>query len=195
MFRDLLSMLLGVAVALVLGIGSAVWATNRLPFVGVMEVDGWSANTTLGGNSPDPYSQAHYARSGGLPLAAAEGLTFLRRADDDGDTLDANCTYVIAGNTPVARRWTLEVLHGGLPEAPGEDGLPRALHSHGIIRAADGSFTIRAAPVPQPGNWLFAGRSGSYTLALSLYDTSVASDTGLVELSMPSVRRRECGNG
>lgn len=195
MIRDLSTLLFGAAVALLLGIVSAVWATARYPLLGELEINGWNANPSVGANSPDPYSQAFFARSGGLPLAAAEGLAFVRGSDDDGDALNARCTYAVEGDTPGARLWTLTVLRDGEPVQPPETGIPVTLHSGAILRFRDGDFDIRIAPLPQPGNWLYAGASGPFQLALSLYDTSIASDTGLSDLRMPAISKLGCVNG
>ncbi|MCI5073527.1 DUF1214 domain-containing protein [Oricola sp.] len=194
MIRDLSTFLYGVALALVLGIGSATWATGNLPFLGTLAINDWHANPAIGTNNPDPYSQAYFSRSGGLPLAAAEGLAFVRRIDDDGETLNARCTYVIEGDTPGARLWTLYVLRDDAPLASPREGVPVALHSGSILRFRDGDFDIRIAPLPQPRNWLFAGASGPFALALSLYDTAIGSDTGLADLRMPAVRKLGCVN-
>jgi len=195
MIRDLLALLYGTALALGVGVASAVWATNQLPALGALDIDGWSANPGIGEANPDPYSQAYFSRSGGLPLAAAEGLAFIRRSDDNGEPLDATCVYAVIGDTPGARRWTLQILRDGLPYVAGDPATPVATHSRGILRQPDGSFDIRIARLPQSGNWLYAGPSGPFALTLSLYDTAVASDTGLSELHMPSIRRLECARG
>lgn len=195
MIRELLSFLYGVALALGVGIASVVWATNQLPLLGKLEIDSWSANPGVGAEEADPYSQAYFSRSGGLPLAASEGLAFIRRVDDTGRPLDATCTYALTGDTPGARRWTLQVLRGGLPYAAETPALPVATHSRGIIRRPDGTFDIRIARLPQPGNWIYPGPSGPFALTLSLYDTAIASDTGLSDVAMPSIRRLECSRG
>jgi hypothetical protein len=195
MIRDLFTLIYGVVLALGLGIASAVWATNQLPALGELTIDGWSANPGIGGDDPDPYSLAYFSRSGGLPLAAAEGLAFIRRTDDNGDPLDATCIYAVGGETPGARRWTLQVLRGGLPYSVENPAIPVAAHSRGVLRLPDGSFDIRIARLPQSGNWIYAGPSGPFALTLSLYDTAVASNTGLSEMHMPSIRRLECARG
>lgn len=195
MIRDLLALLYGTALALGLGVASAVWATNQLPALGALNIDGWSANPGIGEANPDPYSQAYFSRSGGLPLAAAEGLAFSRHLDDNGDLLDATCVYAVTGDTPVARRWTLQVLRDGRPYTTGKPAIPVAVHSRSILRRPDGSFDIRIGRLPQAGNWLFAGSSGSFGLELSLYDTAVASSTGLSELHMPAIRKLGCARG
>ncbi|MAS03252.1 MAG: DUF1214 domain-containing protein [Ahrensia sp.] len=192
MIRELSTLLYGVALALVLGIGSAVWATGHYPLFGELEINGWDANPGVGADSPDPYSQAYFARSGGLPLAAAEGVAFVRNADDDGGTLNARCIYAVEGDTPGARLWTLTVLRGGEPLQAPTEGTPVALHSRSILRFRSGDFDIRIAPLPQPGNWLYAGSSGPFALGLSLYDTSIGSDTGLTDLRMPSIKNLGC---
>jgi hypothetical protein len=195
MIRDLFTLLYGVCLALGLGIGSAIWATDRPPVLGELVIGGWAANPGIGGDNPDPYSQAYFSRSGGLPLAAAEGLAFTRRADDGGDMLDAACSYLVEGSTPNARRWTLQVLRDGLPYSTTEEGVPVSAHSLGVLREHGGTFAIRIAAVPQPGNWVYAGPSGAFSLVLSLYDTSVANNTGLNELRMPAVTKLGCANG
>ena len=136
-------------------------------------------------------SQASLFR-GGFDLAAAEGVAFVRNADDNGDTLNARCIYAVDGDTPGARLWTLTVLSGGEPLQPPAEGTPVALHSRSILRFRSGDFDIRIAPLPQPGNWLYAGSSGPFALGLSLYDTSIGSDTGLTDLRMPSIKNLGC---
>ena len=195
MIRELSTLLFSVALALVLGIGSAVWASGQMVLLGELEINDWRASSGIGADSPDPYVQAYYSRSGGLPLAKAEGLAFIRQTDESGDGLNARCTYVIEGDTPGARLWTLYVLRDDAPLDAPEAGIPTALHSGSILRFSDGDFDVRIAPLPQPRNWLYAGASGPFALALSLYDTAIASDTGLSELRMPEVRKLGCTNG
>ncbi|QKV18661.1 DUF1214 domain-containing protein [Oricola thermophila] len=195
MIRDLFVLLYASALALGLGVASAVWATNQLPALSTLEIDGWIANPAVGRSDPDPYSQAYFSRTGGLPLAAAEGLSFIRNADDDGNRLDATCIYAVAGETPAAKRWTLHVMQDGLPLVPDAAGIPTGTHSGGIVRGRDGTFLIRIARLPQPENWIFPGSSGPFALRLTLYDTAVASDTGLSKPHMPAVRKVECARG
>lgn len=195
MIRDLFVLLYASALALGLGVASAVWATNQLPALSTLEIDGWIANPAVGQSDPDPYSQAYFSRTGGLPLAAAEGLSFVRKADDEGNLLDATCIYAVAGETPAAKHWTLHVMKDGLPLATDGAAIPTGTHSGGIVRSRDGTFLIRIARLPQPENWIFPGPSGPFALRLTLYDTAVASDTGLSKLHMPAVRKVECARG
>jgi hypothetical protein len=194
MIRDLFSIVLGVALALALGIYSAVKATEGLPPLGKLQIGAWIAHPSVGGNKPDPYTQAWLSRSGSLPLAAAEGLQFTAENDGTGRALDASCTYSIAGDSPAARRWTLYILRGGIPFTIDTPGIPFTLHSRGVVRSANGSFHISVAPAPQPGNWIYAGPDGPFVLSLTLYDTTIASDTGLSEITMPTVKRERCGD-
>ena len=194
MLRDLLSLAYGSALALVVGIASAVWATDHLPFFGVLKIGDWTAYPSVGRSDPDPYTRAYLARTGALPLATAEGVAFEMHADSDGRPLNAACSYRIAGTTPTARRWTLRIERGGIAFDAGNPALPVALHSRGLLHDTDGDFEIGVSPVPVPGNWLYTGPDGPFSLILTLYDTTIASDVGLTKLTMPEVKFEGCGN-
>ena len=194
MLRELLSYIYGSVLALGLGIASAVWATDHLPFFGEMRIGDWTAYPSVGRADPDPYTRAYLARTGALPLAAAEGIAFEMHADSQGRPLNAACNYNIVGKTPSARRWTLRIERGGLAYDAGDPALPVSLHSRGLLHAQDGTFDIGVSPIPVPGNWLYTGPDGPFSLVLTLYDTTIASDIGLTKLTMPEVRFGGCGN-
>ena len=50
----------------------------------------------------------------------------------------------------------------------------------------------KSGPRTTMRNWLFAGASGPFALALSLYDTSINTDTGLTGLRMPAIKKLGC---
>lgn len=195
MIRDGISIGYAVTLAFILGVSSAVWATAGLPFYGELEVNGWRAHPSVGGDDPDPYSTAFLARSGRFQLAAAEGLQFISREDLDGEALDGACIYLIKGNTPVTRLWTLQVVRDGVPFNSPAHGIPVSTHSQALIRDEDGLFRIVISPTPSPGNWIYAGRDGPFRLILTLYDTAIASSRGLSEVIMPAVERVDCADG
>ena len=194
MVRELLSYVYGSAVALILGIATAVWATERLPFFGELQIGDWTAFPSVGRADPDPYTRAYLARTGALPLAIAEGIAFEMHADSEGRPLNAACHYLIVGKTPTTRRWTIRVERTGPAYDASKPALPVSLHSRGLLHQVDGSLAIRVSPIPEPGNWLYTGPDGPFKLVLTLYDTTIASDIGLTELTMPEVKFEGCGN-
>ncbi|MCO4318357.1 DUF1214 domain-containing protein [Phyllobacterium sp. 21LDTY02-6] len=192
MLRNIALALLAVVIALGGGMASAWYAVNRFEGFGALTVGQWTAHPDAGTPMSDPYAKARAAREGAFPLGSAEGLIFYARADDQGAPLERRCTYKISGHSPNSRFWTLHAADRGLiPIEPGRGRLP-ALHSRQILRDADGTFTVEVSPLAQPGNWLPVAGDGRMVLVMTLYDTPVGSNSGLVEMTFPAVARVGC---
>ena len=181
------------ALGAIIGLASADWATRGgYPFGGVT-IGAWTAWPRAGAVGADPYTRAVNARRGEVPLAVGEGLLLTASADDAGRTLDATCTYRIAGATPPARAWTLTVAGRGTRD-PGRARTREGFTSTEILREPDGRFVIALGPAVQPGNWLPSPRaSGPLRLALRLYDTPAAASAGSLDRdSVPAITRADC---
>jgi hypothetical protein len=87
------------------------------------------------------------------------------------------------------------VQRGGIPYSVSKPDLAVAAHSQGLVRQGDGEIAIAVSPVPVPGNWIYAGPDGPFSLVMTLYDTAIASDTGLTTMTMPAVTLEVCGDG
>ena len=151
----------------------------------------WIGNARRGGVAADPYTRAALVRSGELPLGGGEGLTFVADADSTGKNLDPNCTYIIKGETPPARFWTVT--------ASTKDGLLLAnpanrfgYTSSEVTRAADGSFQLMVSRLPFPGQWLPVSAAPSLRLTLRLYDTPLANETGGIVPVWPDIVQVRC---
>ena len=176
-----------------LGLATADYATSGgYPFGGT-GIGSWIAWPRAGSLDSDPYARAVNARRGDVPLAVGEGMLLTAASDDTGRTLDARCTYRLAGVTPPARAWTLTVTGRGRPE-PGQEPVRTGYTSTEILRETDGRFAISLSPEVQPGNWLPMPRPrGPVRLALRLYDTPVAASVGSLDRdSLPAIERVEC---
>lgn len=176
-----------------LGLATADYATSGgYPFGGT-GIGSWTAWPRAGSLDSDPYARAVNARRGDVPLAVGEGMLLTAASDDTGRTLDARCTYRLAGVTPPARAWTLTVTGRGRPE-PGQEPVRTGYTSTEILRETDGRFAISLSPEVQPGNWLPMPRPrGPVRLALRLYDTPVAASVGSLDRdSLPAIERVEC---
>jgi hypothetical protein len=190
--RLLLGTLFALVVAAAVGLGGTYLALSRGAAFGALRIGAWTAWPKTGTQDADPYAQASIARSGRLPVALGDGLTFLAKNDDDGRRLDGRCDVAVSGATPAARFWTLTVynLDGELVA----NSLRRYdFTSQEIVRRGDGSFTIMVGPRANSGNWLPTGGIDRYMLVLRFYDTAVgvATKEGR-EIPMPSIKTRSC---
>jgi hypothetical protein len=190
--RLLLGTLFGLAVAAVVGLGLTYLSLTRNTAFGGLSIESWTAWPKSGTTDADPYARASIARSGRLPTAMGDGVSFTLRSDDEGKHLDGRCEVVISGITPVARFWTLTLYN------PDGALVANSTNRYGftsqeIVRRSDGSFDIVVAPRATAGNWLPTGGVDRYELILRLYDTAVgvATKAGR-EVPMPDVTTRAC---
>jgi hypothetical protein len=189
-----ISLILGVVVVAVTGGAASVWYMLQAQHgVGAMTVGPWTAYPEIGTPDADPYSKARIARDGVLTLGRAEGLVFVAERDSSARLLLRDCNYLIEGGAPTTRFWTLFAADeklAGLELADKAD-VP-AIQSRGILRQPDNSFVVGFGPHPVPGNWVRISGSGPMTLVLTLYDTPIEGDSGLVDLIFPRILRTSC---
>lgn len=191
MLRDALTIFLSSVIAVGGGAASAWYALESAEGVGALTVRGWTAYPNAGSPDADPYSKARVAREADLPLGRAEGIAFTTGRDSGGEPLRLSCTYRVEGEVPSARFWTLHVTH---MQASGLSPAPRAaaVSSQTLMREGNGSVVVTASRHPSPGNWLALSGDGTMALALTLYDTPVASDEDIAETQLPQVLRVGC---
>lgn len=192
MFRDILPIFLSLAIALFGGIYVTDEVTRNFDGFGVLELDGWIAHPSAGSRDADPYARARAARTGRIALGSAEGLAFIAKSDSDGQPINAGCSYIISGKTAAARAWTLRVTDDQLATIARDGDDAYQIHSGNVLRDQDGVLEINASSTPSPGNWLPFGGIGDRYFVLTLYDTGVASTTGVSNFRMPTISRVRC---
>lgn len=167
-------------------------AIERGAGIGMVEAGPWTYRPSIGTTEIDPYARAMLARSGELPLGIAEGLSFSARGDSSGAAFDPGCDYVVAGNIPRARYWTLSLQSADgdfVADAAGRYGFTSAE----ILRSGDGGFEIIVARQARPGNWLPIGDTARFVLVLRLYDTELeARSAPLDAAAMPRITKLRC---
>ena len=190
--RLLLGSLFALAVAAIVGLGATYLALTRGAAFGALSIGSWTAWPKTGTQEADPYARATIARTGQLPIALGDGVSFAVQADDDGKPLDGRCDVILSGITPAARFWTL-TLYNSDGELVANSVNRYGFTSQEIARHADGSFEIVVGPRANPGNWLATGGVERYALVLRLYDTAVGVSTKAGrEVPMPTVNIRSC---
>ncbi|MCB1382670.1 MAG: DUF1214 domain-containing protein [Notoacmeibacter sp.] len=184
-----------IAVILALAFGGGIWSVRamleRAVRPGSVTVSAWTAYPVAGTPAADPYTKAHIARNGELPLGAGEGLTFAATKDSAGDAITGNCSYRIEGQMPASRLWTLHAEGFRRGQTPVE-GLPDALHSRRVLYGPDGGVRVLASAAAQPDNWLAIPSEGPLSLVLTFYDTELASGSRAYEAEMPQILKVGC---
>lgn len=188
------SLLIGLALAIAVGGGAASvrMVLDSQEGIGAVSVGSWTAFPDIGTPEADPYSKARVARDGILALGRAEGLAFVAERDSDGANLRRECTYLIDGSLPVARFWTLYASDKAQNALKPPTRRDPALHSLEILRQPDNTINISVGAQAVPGNWLAVSGVGEMNLVLTLYDTPIASSTGLSDIQMPRIVRGQC---
>lgn len=189
--RFLIDIAIAVLIATALGFLSAWYALDRGPLFGAVAVGSWTAWADAGSAAADPYAVATLARTGELPLGAGEGIAFTAETDSAGEPLAGKCNYLVAGQTPAARLWTLTAYDGEgrlMTNAAHRTGF----HSREILRRPDGSFVIAVSPAVEPGNWLPVAPVERFKLVLRLYDTPLTTGSQIADLAMPRIDRGDC---
>jgi hypothetical protein len=177
---------------LALGLYATSWSLEKNISFGDVRAGAWTGLISAGTRDADPYARALFAKRAETPIGITEGLSFLAKVDQAGEALRPSCDYIVKGNIPAARYWTLSLL--------GEDGrvLPASSARYGftsaeILRNSDGSFEIIIAPEARAGNWLQSLPQQNFQLMLRLYDTSLsASAYSVTAQSMPRIERGRC---
>jgi len=182
-------------VALMLGIGSAWYMIERGSPLTTAKVGPWDGWITEGNPQADPYTRAHVARSGRLPLTSTVARYFTSRTDSAGRTLVSSCEYLVEGGPINARWWSLAVYdeYGGLIDNP---SARYSFNSEEMLRHADGSYRVNLSSKARPENWLPSGTADqNLVLMLRIYSPreTDASGIGLVPAErLPKIERKSC---
>ncbi len=142
----------------------------------------------------DPYTRAHFARNGALPLTSRMVLSYHATTDDSGEKLRSRCDYEIRGTGPAAQWWSLSVFNskGKLIANPAER---HSFTSSSVVRRPDGSYTISLAREARAGNWLPSMRVGKLMLRLMVQQPRYGhgADSGNEEpRELPVINRLTC---
>jgi hypothetical protein len=159
---------------------------------GAIEAGPWTSWSRIGAPEVDPYSRAILAYFGETALSESEGTSFVAYGDRSGAAFDPACDYVMKGNVPLARYWTLTLFSpAGAPVAnpAGRQGFT----SGEVLRDSDGQFEITVSRHARPGNWLPSGEASRYVLVLRLYDSELSAPSGTIDAKkMPMFIKGRC---
>ena len=184
------------AIALILGIGTAWYMIERGSPLTTMSAGPWNSWLSEGNPNADPYTRAHLARSGRLPLTSTAARYFVARTDNSGHALSAGCEYSIVGSPLNARWWSLALYdqYGSLIPNPSKR---YSFNNEELIRRADGSFRVTLSRNARPENWIPTGSTADRNLFLVLraYGARETDISGIGQIPadrLPKIERVRC---
>lgn len=181
-----------VAIILAGGLGSSWYMVEAGSRLTTTKRGPWVIWTAAARPDADPYTRAHFANAGTLPVSAEVQQTYIASTDATGDRLHSSCEYIVEGKLPKADWWSIAVFddRGRLIQNPAER---YAFTGQTIALASAGNFAITLAREARPGNWLPIGGAGRLALALNIIDQRANETRGTPdEVELPIVRKVKC---
>jgi hypothetical protein len=181
-------------VAVLGGLGSAWYMVEKGSRLTTERQGPWRLWTAAGKLDADPYTRAHVARSGRLPIGATSAHYYVAESDGDGRRLAASCEYLIEGIGPDALWWSLAAYdrHGMLFR---NEAQRYAYNSAAVMRSASGVYQIQISNKARPGNWLPVSGGGPMSLVLRVYeprrDDEAAAAAAEQRAPKPAARRSQ----
>ena len=128
----------------------------------------WQRWTKAGASDADPYTIAHFAWAGWLPLSSAQARYYTASRDSAGEPLYADCDYTLNGKEPSARRWSLNAydLQGALFE---QGAGPASVSSATALPGPGGTISIKISQAAAAGNWLSVAGASRMQLMLTVF--------------------------
>jgi hypothetical protein len=191
---NLVNFLLFAALSLVLGLGSAHWAIDR-GFALVAPHSGpWRTWVNAGSIAADPYTRAHVARLGDLPVNAASGLTYVANTDSAGEALSPACEYEIVARPSGAIWWSV-ALYDVEGRLISNKAGRHAFNSQNLTVLPDGTQRITMAPQARPGHWLPSAEDHDPVLVLRIirpFSLEQQRQGGVILDTLPSIQKVSC---
>jgi len=156
-----------------------------------LEKGPWTAWSEAGTPDSDPYTKAHFAVKGILPLSKFEAITFHANSDSSGGLFQPECDYLIEGVRMPARAWTLSLTGpGGKFEA--NPSQRYSFNSENVVRRSNESFTIVLSQTARPGNWIPMTNATGYSLQLDLFNTFGNARNDPSTIPVPIIKKGTC---
>ena len=175
-----------------LGLGSAYYMIDDGFALVVGRAGPWKSWINAGGLAADPYTRAHIARSGDLPITSASGLTFASTTATAGAQLLLRLRIIAR---PLAALWWTIAAFDEEGKLIPNKAARHAFNSQSLTILPDGTQRINLGPAARPGHWLPSGDGHDLTLVLRIIRPLTVTQQGGDEAganAMPIIRRISC---
>ena len=178
-------------VALLIGVGSAVWAIESFSKVQAIKVGAWTSNPLFGSAQVDMYLRAVIARIALFALSRTEAIYYIAFADDNGEPLRPECDYILEGGDLPARWWSITAYDKDHFLIPND--LDRySYNMKNLRRDEQGRFKIHLSRTPKEGNWLPAAKEETMSITLRAYNPAPALQENMGSAELPKITKVEC---
>jgi hypothetical protein len=166
-----------ILVVVTAGLSTAYFMMDRGTSLSTVTEGPWTMWTTAARPDADPYTRAHFARLGALPLPADFAETWTATTDSNGDTLHSSCDYEVVVRPPPSSWWSLAVFDSGGRLIQNAAQRNVFTSETGAI-SPDGRFVALLSRSAGGTNWLPTGGAGNLSLVYTLIDMGMATGTG-----------------
>ena len=182
---------MSVVIALILGIGSALWAIRNTSRAAWLHNGAWRVNLAIGSEELGMYSRAAVAFAGLFAMQKSEAIYFSASIDDEGRPLQSDCDYRIEGTDLDTRWWSITLYGSDFFLIPNSQ--KRYSYNGGnLIREPDGSYRIWISKSARPGNWIPSGSEEQLHLTLRLYNPMPSVYEQPDRIGLPRIIRETC---
>jgi hypothetical protein len=165
--------------------GSALTTTRHGP---------WQLWTNAARSDADPYTRAHFARSGALLLSTEVAETYVARTDSDGMRLHSSCDYSVEGRDLPREWWSLAVFDDGGRLISNPAGR-HAFTSDTVAPNPNGTFSVTLGRDARSGNWLPTGGAGRLAAVFTILDLGLGiseKDQLVGDARLPVIKKGTC---
>jgi hypothetical protein len=178
-------------VALLIGVGSAVWAVESYSKAHALKVGAWTSNPLFGSVQADMYLRAVIARIALFALSRTEAVYYIAFTDDNGEPLRPECDYILEGGDLPARWWSITAYDKDHFLIPND--LDRySYNMENLRRDEQGRFKIHLSRTPKEGNWLPAAKEETMSITLRAYNPAPALRENMGSAELPRITKVEC---
>ncbi len=166
----------------VVGYVSAQQSLGRAGLAPVADEPQWQQAVA---SPKDPYviyAIGHFISDGFLPPPTSAQV-YVRKTDDDGNSLRSDCAYSLVGAVPQARWWAVKI--GTV--APNV----KMLSARDAILSSTDQLQIGIAKHQTPGNWLAMPQTSPIELSLVLNEPYALAKNAK-RLPLPALKKIEC---
>lgn len=178
---------------LLLGLTSSWYMVEAGTALTTQRIGPWVTWNSAARPDADPYTRAHFASAGTLPVSSEIQRTFVAKSDSQGERLSSSCEYRVEGKLPGGGWWSIAVFNGNGKLISNPAGR-HAFTSQTIALSNNGSFMVTLAREARPGNWLPTRGAGRLSVVLSVLETKAAAGGNRIgdDGVLPEIRKIKC---